>query len=78
MFRKYDFDNSGSLDKGELVHVFNDVLGRFKIPITLDASEAEALLYEIDENSDGSISPEELFVCLRNLILNEMGSNYHG
>lgn len=72
MFDKYDADFSGSLDKDEIVNVFNEVLARFNIPITLDPSEAEALLYEIDKNSDGSISPEELYQCLKMLVINEM------
>lgn len=35
MFEKYDFDGSGTLDKDELVHVFNDILARFGIGIVL-------------------------------------------
>lgn len=71
MFNKYDRNRSGTLDKSELHTVFNECLRRMGVPVRLEADESEALLYEIDKNSDGSISQQELLSCLRSLACNE-------
>jgi Ca2+-binding EF-hand superfamily protein len=71
LFTRYDRDRSGSLDRSELGAVFNEVLARFNMGFTISQSEAEALLYQIDNNRDGKIGKPELFNCLRNLVINE-------
>jgi hypothetical protein len=38
---------------------------------TLSQAEAEALLYQIDNNRDQKIGKPELFNCLKGLVLNE-------
>lgn len=71
MFMKYDFDRSGTLDCRELAPVFNEILMRFNIGVTLSPEEARALLFQIDVNTDGRINKTELFNCIKSLVINE-------
>jgi hypothetical protein len=43
---------------------------RLGIAVVIGREEAAALLYEIDANSDGKVSPLELLACLRKLAAN--------
>lgn len=65
-----------TLDRSELASVFNEVLARFNMGFTISQSEAEALIYQIDNNRDGKIGKPELFACLKNLVLNETRTQY--
>lgn len=71
LFMRYDIDRSGTLDCRELTPVFNEILMRFNIPISLSQEESRALLYQIDVNTDGRINKTELFNCIKNLVINE-------
>ena len=49
LFQKYDRDNSGRLDRGELVTFFQDDLG-------LNSEQAEVYMYLLDEDGDTGVS----------------------
>jgi hypothetical protein len=71
LFAKYDRDRSLTLDRKELVPVFNEALTTFNMGFTLSQNEVEALLLQIDINRDQKIGKPELYNCLKSLVLNE-------
>lgn len=58
LFRKYDTDDSGRLQKRELMTLLKDDLG-------MDSKQAEAVMMMVDKDGSGAISFEEFFQWLR-------------
>lgn len=58
LFRKYDTDNSGRLQKLELMTLLKDDLG-------MDSKQAEAVMMLVDKDGSGAVSFEEFFQWLR-------------
>ncbi|XP_031564176.1 polcalcin Jun o 2-like [Actinia tenebrosa] len=58
LFRKYDTDDSGRLQKTELMTLLKDDLG-------MDSKQAEAVMMLVDKDGSGAVSFEEFFQWLR-------------
>lgn len=67
IFAKYDRDNSGCLDKSELVGFLNGVFQTAKIPITITDSHAWVLMKIFDKNKDGRLQRGELMGIVSNV-----------
>lgn len=58
IFQKYDRDNSGTLDAGELAMFFNDVFQMMGNPTRVNQQQAMQALTAIDKNNDGKASKQ--------------------
>jgi Ca2+-binding EF-hand superfamily protein len=58
LFKEFDNDNSGSLDKGELLEMFN------KYGIKITESEMNSFFAQVDRNNDRSLNMEEFKKCI--------------
>ena len=67
IFSRYDRDNSGTLDKSELVGFLNGVFQTAKIPITVSDTQAWVLMKILDKNKDGKLAKNELFGMVSNI-----------
>lgn len=64
-FRKFDVDNSGSIDKSELVSVLGDENFKASLSIGGDQDRVAQLFDEIDVNGDGIIDFDEFLGMVR-------------
>ena len=55
MFKKYDADNSGTLDPQEMTYFFNDLFKSLNINKVVTQEEALQSIRAIDQNFDGGI-----------------------
>jgi Ca2+-binding EF-hand superfamily protein len=58
LFQEFDYDGSGSLDKQELLTMFN------KYGIRISQQEMDAFFAYVDRNNDRSLNREEFKKCI--------------
>lgn len=68
VFNRYDTDRNGSLDVQEMTLFFNDLFRTLEINITVTDKESMEAIRTIDENSDGLVSKEELFLAFKKML----------
>ena len=68
IFSRYDTDNSGTLDSHEMTFFFNDLFKALNINQTITHQDSQNAIRSIDQNNDGSVSKEELFVAFKAML----------
>ena len=59
LFNQYDVDQSGSLDRSEIIVLLNDLCMNMALP-RLEKHEIERFYHVLDEDGDDEITVEEL------------------
>lgn len=68
VFNRYDTDRNGTLDCQEMTVFFNDLFRTLNINSTVTEAQSMEAIRSIDENSDGVISKEELFLAFKKML----------
>ena len=68
IFKKYDTDNSESLDTQEVKHIINDSFKNMGTSKNASDEEVKRFLGAVDQNSDGKINKQELFAIFKKII----------
>ena len=67
-FKEADLDNSGVIEKNELIHIIHKLHLKLGINEPPDEAEVQKFLEQYDTNSDGVISKEEYVKLVKDLI----------
>ena len=59
LFRKYDSDNSGFLERGEIPKILNDTYKGMGLNIVVNKVDVDSYIKWMDENNDGRVSLPE-------------------
>ncbi len=65
VFSQFDKDNSGSLDKSEVLALINAALSSMGAGRQATSQEVDGLISSVDTSHDGKISKDELLVIFR-------------
>lgn len=68
IFQKYDVDRSNSLDYMEIKQVINDAFRNMNSGRSVTDEDVKKFVGAVDQNSDGKISPQELFNIFKKII----------
>ena len=68
IFNRYDTDRSGTLDTHEMTFFFNDLFKALNINMTITDQDSMNAIRSIDQNNDGSVSKEELFLAFKGML----------
>ena len=68
IFKRYDRDNSGVLDRKQLADFFNEVFRLLKIPMTITSEKAYLAMKMVDKDKDGKASKEEVLAAVMKII----------
>ena len=68
VFNRYDTDGNGTLDCQEMTVFFNDLFRTLNINSTVTEAQSMEAIRSIDDNSDGVISKEELFLAFKKML----------
>ena len=68
IFDRYDKDRSGSLDPQEMTFFFNDLFKALNINRTITQQDSMNAIRSIDQNSDGLVNKQELFLAFKNML----------
>ena len=71
IWRTFDADHSGELDKEESRNFLRTVLADCPPPNNYDESEFEAVFIEIDTNGDGLLDKEEMMNFIKKLMVEQ-------
>lgn len=67
LFKKYDGNNSGYIDSGEIQAMCNDLAKELASKKQLTPEQINQTLSTIDKNQDGKLSRDEVFILMRKL-----------
>lgn len=68
IFQKYDKDRNNTLDYLEIKEVINDAFRNMKSGRNVTDEDVKKFVGAVDQNSDGKISPQELFNIFKKII----------
>jgi Ca2+-binding EF-hand superfamily protein len=68
IFKKYDVDNSGTLDTQEVKSVISDSFKNMNNNRSVTDDDVKKFLGAVDQNSDGKINKQELFSIFKRII----------
>ena len=61
VFSRFDADNSGTLEAGEVANLINAALSQMNAGRQATQQEIQSLISAVDKNNDGKIAKPELF-----------------
>lgn len=67
LFKRYDKDNSGYVEKSEITNLCNDLQRELNSKKQFTKDQVEDILNSLDKNQDGRVTKDELFVLMRRL-----------
>ena len=70
VFDKFDADNSGTLDKGEVFNLINAAMAHMNAGRQASHEEVDALVSAVDTTGDGKIDKKELYVIFEKVANN--------
>ena len=68
VFKKYDSDNSGTLESTEVFNLINDALAHMNAKRTISKEEVEQFVKAVDKSGDGKIQKPELFEIFKKVL----------
>lgn len=68
IFQKYDKDRNNTLDYIEIKEVINDAFRNMKSGRNVTDQDVKKFVGAVDQNSDGKISPQQLFNIFKKII----------
>ena len=74
IWKNFDDDHSGELDKEETRNFLKTVLENCPPPNNYDESKFEATFIEIDTNGDGMVDKQEMITFIKKLMIEQKAS----
>jgi Ca2+-binding EF-hand superfamily protein len=68
VFKKYDTDNSNSLESTEVFNLINDALSHMKANRQVSQAEVNGFVQAVDKSGDGKIQKPELFEIFKKVL----------